>query len=63
VWLWLCVVGGVAGGSKFSASKIFFKFANNDHNLYGTVDCANKALVHELHGRQYLNSAQEESGL
>lgn len=43
-------VGGVAGGLKFLAHGIFFKFALDEHNIYGNIENAMKAARHELNG-------------
>ena len=41
-------VGGIAGGSKFIYGGIFFKFARDENNLFGSDDNAAKAALHEV---------------
>jgi hypothetical protein len=47
--------GGIAGGVKYIHKGIFFKFALDEHNIYGgSVERASKAAAHELKGIQAL---------
>jgi hypothetical protein len=46
--------GGVAGGLKFAHNGVFFKFAVDEHGIYGGNECAQKAAKHELRGLQLL---------
>lgn len=41
-------IGGIAGGEKFIVRDILFKFATDDHGLYGGEEHAIKAAAHEL---------------
>lgn len=41
-------VGGAAGGTKFVAGGILFKFATDRHGIYGCEEAAQKAAAHEL---------------
>lgn len=42
--------GGVAGGTKFIVQGILFKFALDDHGIYGGDENAQKAASHDLKG-------------
>jgi hypothetical protein len=43
-------MGGIAGGEKYIYCGAFFKFAVDDHGLYGSDELAAKAAGHELKG-------------
>jgi hypothetical protein len=45
-------VGGIAGGQKYVVSGILFKFAIDNHGLYGGDENAMKAAGHDLKGLQ-----------
>lgn len=52
-------VGGVAGGEKYIHEGIFFKFAVDDHGLYGDVERAMKtagALLRAVFGHVLTHS-------
>lgn len=44
----LIVLGGIAGGDKFTREGIFFKFNLDNHGLYGGTTNAAKSAYHEL---------------
>ena len=50
--------GGLAGGEKFIAKGIFFKFARDVHKFYGGDRFAQKAANHELTGLMALMKAK-----
>jgi len=49
-------VGGIAGGRKFLKNNILFKFALDDHQIYGGDEFAMKAAAQELRNVNYLVS-------
>ena len=54
-------VGGVAGGEKFVAVGMLFKFARDTHRLYGGDGFAAKVAGHELRAASaYFSTAVEE---
>jgi len=51
-------VGGVAGGVKYKTNNIFFKFAKDEHNIYGGDEFAAKSASMELKGLNALVNCQ-----
>eukprot|EP01104_Vermistella_antarctica_P016420 TRINITY_DN5584_c0_g1_i4.p1 TRINITY_DN5584_c0_g1~~TRINITY_DN5584_c0_g1_i4.p1 ORF type:complete len:372 (-),score=65.84 TRINITY_DN5584_c0_g1_i4:82-1197(-) len=60
-------MGGSAGGEKYIASKILFKFATDHHGLYGGGDdgdmAAAKAAGHDLKGLMLFDFADDSLAL
>jgi hypothetical protein len=51
-------IGGQAGGEKYLAQGILFKFATDWHQLYGGDEFAMKAASHELRGLLHVHQCQ-----
>jgi len=43
-------VGGIAGGEKFIAGDIFFRFPHDLHDIYGSDELAGKEANHQIKG-------------
>ena len=54
---------GYAGGDKYQAKGIFFKFAVDRHSIYGSDEYAMKVACHELKGHTALVSCGMMHGL